>query len=421
MQKQKLTVATLNNFIHLALLILLVTSVSGCTTISNWFADDEEIEIRTLPELTNQFESNIIWSESVGDGVEDYFSRLSPTVGYDKIFAASREGIIVALDPKTGKEIWETEVSRKSREKKFLNLYGLFPSTVSAKVSGGLLVAYNSVYFGTEDGLVYSLDQEDGSVQWQTQVPSEVIAKPAADAGVLVVNTVAGTLIGLDSQTGEIKWQTESDVPPLTLRGVSSPAAAAGGAIVGLSNGRVRVNILESGLTAWEAIVAKPTGATDLERIVDIDTQPLVFGGTVFVVSFGGSLSAIELRSGNVIWTREYASFRNVSISGNRLFVTDKNSNLYAIDRRNGVELWSNGQLRKRGLTSATAIDDFIAVGDKFGYLHYFTQDEGQYVSRIDIGGNDEDEGIYVEPVLFDDKLIVKTREGDLNLVEIVK
>lgn len=421
MQKQKLTVATLNKLTYVALLTMLITSISGCTTISNWFADDEEIEIRTLPKLSNQFESRVVWSERVGDGVEGYFSRLSPAVGDNKIFAASREGVIVALDPATGKEIWETEVSRKSREKKLFNLYGLFPSTISAKVSGGLFVAYNSVYFGTEDGLVYSLNQEDGTVNWQTQVPSEVIAKPAADAGVLVVNTVAGTLIGLDSQTGAIKWQTESDVPPLTLRGISSPAVASGGAIVGLSNGRVRVNILESGLTAWEAVVAKPTGATDLERIVDIDTQPLVFGGTVFVVSFGGSLSAIELRSGNVIWTREYASFRNVSISGNRLFVTDKNSNLYAIDRRNGVELWSNGQLRKRNLTSATAIDDYIAVGDKFGYLHFFTQDEGQYVSRIAIGDDDEDEGIFVEPLLFEDKLVVKTREGDLNLVEIVK
>lgn len=417
MLKHKQQVAMLNKFVKPSAAILLALSLGGCSTISGWFQDDEEQEVRQLPEITMEFETKVKWSESVGDGVENYFSRLSPAVGYGKIFAADREGEIVAFEPETGKEIWSTNVSRKSKESSITNLYGLFAGTVSAKISGGLTVAYNSVYFGTEDGVVYSLNHEDGSVNWQTKVPSEVIAEPAAESGILVVNTVSGTLLGLDVNTGEIKWQNDSDVPPLTLRGISAPAASAGGAIVGLANGRVRVSILESGLTAWEAVVAKPTGATELERIVDIDSKPLVFGGTVFIVSYGGSLAAIELRTGTVIWNREYASYRNVTIDGNRLFVTDNSSNIYAIDRRNGVELWSNGQLRKRNLTSATPVGDYIAIGDKFGYLHYFTQDEGKYVSRIVIGNDDEDEAIYGEPIYVDGIFVVQTRDGEINVV----
>ena len=407
----------LNKLVKPSAVILLVFSLSACSTVSNWFADEEELEIRKLPEITMEFESKVIWSESVGDGVENYFSRLSPAVGYGKIFAADREGEIVAFNPETGKEIWSTSVSRKSKESSLSNLYGLFAGQVSAKISGGLTVAYNSVYFGTEDGIVYSLNHEDGSVNWKTNVPSEVIAEPAADSGILVVNTVSGTLMGLDANTGEIKWQNDSDVPPLTLRGISAPAASAGGAIAGLANGRVRVSIIETGLTAWEAVIAKPTGATELERIVDIDSKPLVFGGTIFLVSYGGSLAAVELRTGNVIWNREYASYRNVTIDGNRLFVTDNNSNIYAIDRRNGVELWSNGELRKRNLTAATPVGDYIAVGDKFGYLHYFTQDEGKYVSRIAIGDDDEDEAIYNQPIYVDGYFVVQTRDGEINVI----
>jgi outer membrane protein assembly factor BamB len=417
MLKHKSQVAMLNKLVKPSAAILLAFSLSGCSTVSGWFADEEELEIRKLPEITMAFESKVKWSDSVGDGVENYFSRLSPAVGYGKIFAADREGEIVAFDPETGKEIWSTNVSRKSKESSLSNLYGLFAGRVSAKISGGLTVAYNSVYFGTEDGLVYSLNHEDGSVNWKTNVPSEVIAEPATDAGILVVNTVSGTLMGLDANTGEIKWQNDSDVPPLTLRGISAPAAAAGGAIIGLANGRVRVSILETGLTAWEAVIAKPTGATELERIVDIDSKPLVFGGTIFLVSYGGSLAAVELRTGNVIWNREYASFRNVTIDGNRLFVTDNNSNIYAIDRRNGVELWSNGDLRKRNLTGATPVGDYIAVGDKFGYLHYFTQDEGKYVSRIAIGDDDEDEAIYNQPIYEDGYFVVQTRDGQINVI----
>lgn len=407
----------MNKHIKSSAIVVLVVALAGCSTVSGWFTDEEELEIRKLPEIQQQFETEVVWSESVGDGVENFFSRLSPAVGYGKIFAADREGYIVAFDPSNGDKIWQQRVSRKSRESKIWNLYGLLAGQVSAKVSGGLTVAYETVYFGTEDGIVYALDQETGDVKWQTNVPSEVVAPPAVDSGIVVVNTVSGALVGIDSITGNVLWQNDSDVPPLTLRGVSAPAAAAGGAIVGLANGRLRVAILETGLTAWEAVIAKPAGATELERIVDVDSKPLILGPTAYVVSYGGALAAVELRSGNVVWTREYASYRDIAMGANRLFVTDNSGNLYAIDRRNGIELWSNGQLRKRNLTSATVVGDYIAVGDKFGFLHFFTQDEGVYVSRIAIGDDDEDEALYNAPVYADGLFVVQTRDGEVKLL----
>ncbi|WP_371196142.1 outer membrane protein assembly factor BamB [Glaciecola sp. SC05] len=404
----------MNNSVKILGLVLLL---SGCTTVSNWFADDEEIEIRTLPVIDMAFETQVMWQRDVGDGIEGYFSRLSPAVGYGKIFAADREGTIVALSPDTGKEIWKLDISTRSTRSYIGNLYGLFAGRVSAKVSGGITLSYERLFIGTENGEVLAINQADGSIEWRTKVPSEVLAAPAVDSGIVVVNTVAGILLGLDANTGEIKWQNESDVPPLTLRGVSAPSAANGGAIVGLATGRLQVSIIESGLTAWEQVIAKASGATELERIVDVDSKPLVFGGTVFVISYGGALSAVELRTGQVIWSREYASFRNVSIAGNRLFVTDNGSNVYAIDRRNGVELWSSGELRRRNLTEATPVGDHIVVGDKFGFLHWFTQDEGKYVSRMEVGDDDEDEGIYVAPIYQDSVLVVQTRDGEVNRI----
>jgi len=408
-----------NKFAKASVLGCFLLTLGGCSTISGWFADDEEIEIRKLPELTMAFQNEVLWSESVGDGVEDYYSRLAPAVGYGKVFAADREGYIVAFNQETGEQVWIQRVSRKSRESKLLNLYGLLAGQVSAKLSGGLTVAYETVYFGTEDGVVYALDEATGEIKWESKVPSEVVAAPSVDSGIVLVNTVSGVLVGLDAESGEVKWQNESDVPPLTLRGISAPTAAAGGAIVGLANGRLRVAILESGLTAWEQVIAKPSGATELERIVDVDSKPLVFGASVYVVSYGGSLSALELRTGNVIWSREYASYQDIAISGNRLFVTDNGGNLYAIDRRNGIELWSNGQLRKRTLSSATAVGNYVAVGDKFGYLHYFTQEEGTYVSRIAVGDDDEDESVYTAPVFNDNILVVQTRDGQVKRLSV--
>ncbi|MEM0911424.1 MAG: outer membrane protein assembly factor BamB [Pseudomonadota bacterium] len=402
-----------------ALVGLLVLFLSGCTTISNWFADDEEVEIRTLLPLQNQFEPQVLWDKSIGDGTDEFFSSLRPAFDYGKVFAADRAGRIYALDPDDGDRIWRQDISERSKERRLTNLYGLFAGRIPAKVSGGLTVGYRSVFFGTENGEVVALNESDGSVKWRTRVTGEVLAPPAIDEGIVIVNTVAGLLIAIDAESGEIKWQNENDVPPLSLRGISAPAAANGGAIVGTASGRLIVNLIDSGLTAWEQQIAKPTGATELDRIVDIDSTPLVFLGNIYAISYGGALASVEIRTGQVVWNREYASYRDLSLEGNRLFISDINSNLYAVDRRNGVELWSNSALRRRELTSAVPIRGYVAVGDKWGFLHFFNQSDGQYVARVRIGGDDEDEGIFSSPIAFEDKLLVQRKDGDLFLLEV--
>lgn len=396
---------------------MLALSLSGCATVSDWFADDEELEIRRLKPIETAFTPEIKWDIDVGDGVQDYFSRLAPAVAYGKVFAASRDGIVVAVDQETGKKIWEQDFANYENYsfKKAMLWYS--NRAVSAKISGGLSVAYQSVYFGTEDGYVYALEEATGELKWKVGVKGEVISAPAIDAGIVLVNTTSGHLIALNPENGEQKWVTESDVPPLTLRGVSAPAADSGGAIIGTPSGKLKVSILETGMVAWETQIASPSGATELERIVDIDVKPLVFGGNVFVVSYNGTLSAVELRTGQVIWTREYGSYRNISISGNRLFVVDNSSNIFAIDRRSGVELWSNVGLKDRNVTSATPHGNYVVVGDMFGFIHWFTQDEGKLVAQLAVGNDDEDEAIFSGPISAENILYVQTRDGKLAAV----
>lgn len=399
------------------LVIFLAVSLGGCATVSDWFADEDELEIRRLKPIEAAFQPVVKWEAEVGDGVQDYYSRLAPAIGYGKVFAASRDGLVMAFDPESGKRLWKQDFANYDNYsiKKALLWYS--NRAVSAKISGGLTVAYETVFFGTENGYVYALEESTGKLKWKVGVLGEVIAAPAVDDGVVLVNTTSGHLIALNPDTGAQKWMTESDVPPLSLRGVSAPAAGSGGALVGTPTGKLKVSILETGLVAWETQIASPSGATELERIVDIDVKPLVFAGNVFVISYNGTLSAVELRTGQVVWTREYGSYRNISIAGNRLFVVDNNSTLFAIDRRSGVELWSNVALKSRNITSATPHGEFVVVGDKYGFVHWFTQDEGKLVAQLEVGGDDEDEAIFTGPVSDNVNLYVKTREGKLAAI----
>lgn len=396
----------------------LLMSLAGCTTINNWFLDDEEIEIRTLEPIDARFSINTVWEKQISGGFNKYFSRLRPALGYDLVFAANRHGTVAAYDEQSGKRVWERDFATFDNDGFFSAISNLWASGVSAKIAGGLAVSYEKVYFGTEDGLVFALNAKTGETVWQSQVKGEVIAAPAIDENVVLFNTGSGVLFALDAATGEPLWSYESDVPALTLRGISAPTANNGGAIVGTASGKLVVNIINSGQTAWEQAIAAPSGATELERIVDIDSQPIVVGGVVYVISFDGTLAAVEFRSGRVMWKREYKSYLNLAVDGNTLFVTDVNSNVYAIDRRNGVELWSQSGLKQRQLTAPEPVPGYIVVGDGFGFLHWIDKDDGKIAARIDLGGNDEDGAIYVSPLGKGNRLFVVTREGQLFAVE---
>jgi outer membrane protein assembly factor BamB len=402
------------------LFLLLTSSVllSSCTTISNWFYDEEELEIRRLKPIEAQFTPTETWAVDLGVGIGKFYSKLRPAVAYDKVFAANRQGIVSAFEQTTGKEIWTKDFATYDEEGLTSGIRKLWSNGVSAKIAGGISVAYETVFFGTENGEVIALDANTGEQKWRKTVKGEVLAAPAIDAGIVLINTGSGFVFALNADSGEEVWSSESDVPPLSLRGVSSPAAVNGGAIIGTATGKLIVNILETGQTAWEQVISAATGVTELERIVDIDSEPLVSAGNVYVISYDGSLAAVELRTGRVIWKREYKSYRRLSLSGSTLYLVDVSSNVYALDSRNGVELWSQGALKDRLLTGATPIGNYLVAGDKFGYLHWFDQADGKIVARLKVGDDDEDEGIYHSPVVDGDILYTQTRDGKLVAIK---
>ncbi|WP_100643262.1 outer membrane protein assembly factor BamB [Alteromonas facilis] len=407
------------NIFKPSLLALGLIAVSGCSTISDWFADEEELEVRRLEPITEQFQPTKVWDKDIGHGVDAYFSRLQPALAYGNVYVANRQGDVYALEQSNGEKVWHRNFAVYPNEGFFSGLSSLWSSGISAKISGGITVVADTLYLGTEDGLVYALDANTGETKWQVDVRGEVLSAPAVESGIVIVNTGSGAMLALSSSDGRELWRTDSEVPPLSLRGLSTPVASNGGAIIGTPTGKLQVNILESGLMAWEQVISAPSGATELERIVDIDAKPIVFAGNIYTISYGGTLAAVELRTGRVIWKREYASYQSIALAGNNLYVVDNNSHVYAIDRRNGVELWSQGRLKGRELSAPATMGEYVVVGDKYGFLHWLNQADGTLVARYALGDDDEDESVFVAPVVQGDTLFATTRDGVVAALQV--
>lgn len=384
-----------------ASIALCMATLVGCSS-----SDDEEELV--LPEIVNQFETNVVWQESIGDGVEHYFSRLTPAIYKDHVFVASRDGDIEALSVETGDTLWETDVRENST-------FWPWESDISAKLSGGILQAYGKLFVGSEHGFLIALDRETGEVVWRKNVPGEVLASPAAGDGLIFVNLGSGKLLALHPDTGEERWSHEQEVPPLTLRGQSSPTVANGGVLVGLETGKLSVLISESGYSAWSAEIATPKGASEFERLVDVDTRPLISGPYAYAIAYNGNLAAVDIRSGNVVWKREYSSYREISMDALTIYVVDSDGVVYALDKTSGIERWSQPALRGWYLTGPAVAGNYLALGDQEGNLHWLNKESGELVSREDFDSS----GFFVEPIVADDKLILYTRDGEVSAVTI--
>jgi len=367
---------------------------------------------KTLPaelvDIDEKFSPKVLWEKSVGDGVGDYFSRIKPIAAYDKIFTTSRNGDTYAFELESGKEVWKVDLSNVDKNNSF------FDSSKPALISGGPAVGINKIFLGSENGEIFALNEEDGSLAWQGKLKGEIIAKPGIDSGVLVVNSASGILKAFNATNGEELWSIEQDIPALTLRGISSPAVASGGVIVGSADGSVSVYLLDSGQQGWTAEVGEATGSTELERVIDIDSPPLIFGDKVYIVSARGNLVALDIRSGRILWKRQYSSFRELAISGNNIYLTDVKGHIYAIDRLDGLEKWSQLALTNRDVTGPAAVGDYVVVGDFEGYLHWLDRDSGEIVARHIVDSS----GLHSTPTVVNDVLYIQSRDGDLQAIK---
>ncbi len=341
-------------------LLFLVLS-AGCS----WFGgSDNSLPPAELKAVAQPMEIRSLWEAQIGAGAKSQFIRLTPALVDGRLYAASFDGAVVALDALSGQRLWETQTQ--------------LPITGGVGVSGNGLVL-----FGSNKGEVVALRQENGQEAWRAQVSSEVLAPPRAASGIVVVRTGDGKFTGLDARTGERRWVYAHVLPALSLRGDAPPLLTQNLVIAGLETGKLLVLSLDKGLPVTEKTIAPPRGRTEIERLIDIDAEPKIFGDTLYMVAYRGSIAAIDMRSGNLLWNRELSSYAGLDVDARQVYISDETDAVLALDRRNGGTLWKQAEMTGRRLSAPVATDQHVVVGDFEGYLHWLSKDSGQIVGRI--------------------------------------
>ncbi|MAO41049.1 MAG: outer membrane protein assembly factor BamB [Pseudohongiella sp.] len=377
--------------IKLALLLTLAGVISACSL----FSDDETEQPRELTDINEQFELERVWSVNVGDGQGEGYNRLAPAIDGQNIYAASADGTLMAINKETGRVLW--------RERTDL------------PITGGVGAASGLVLVGTLDARVVAFNQSSGEQMWTTAATSEVLAAPQTDGLRVVVQTIDGRLIGYDARDGERLWIYENTVPALSLRGTSKPLITGNRVIAGFANGLIAAVDITNGNLLWEERVAIPQGRYDIERIIDIDGNPTLFGGVVYVSSFQGNLMGLDVQTGRIVWGMAGSSYNALALGLGNIYWVDANSHVFAVQNNSERTVWENDDLRLRKVNSPVTFNNYLAVGDFEGYLHVLSQIDGQIVARTRIDRS----GIRGEIISEGRNLYVFTNSGRLSALRL--
>ena len=393
---------------HLPLALLLTAVASGCS----WFGGgDGEVEIKPnpIPKFSREVKLEVVWSRKIGGGVDDRAIRLRPAIYGGRVFAASADGNVKALEKDSGRVIWTVEVKRLIGEK---SLASGFTKDLDTIV-GGVGAGGDLVVVGTGAGEIIALNQSDGSLAWRTGTSSEVLAPPQIEDDLVVVQTIDGKIAAHDAIDGERRWLYTTSVPSLTLRGTATPLIVGDFVVSAFANGRVVFINKETGLAELERRVAVSQGASDLERLVDIDGAMTIIGDRVYLASFQGRLVSIDMTTGQILWAEDASSTEGVSSGFGNVYLATEDSRVAAYDADNGRDGWNVDALLHRDITAPVTLGSYVATTDFEGYIHLLAQSDGRFV------GNRKFDTVKAGLVAEDGRLYAMGDKGSLAVLEI--
>ena len=355
--------------------VCLALLLGGCETMSSWIPSIPvpslawlgigrgHKKLGPLPDFVAKATPRVDWQ--VGLGGKGGFG-FAPAVRKDVIYAASPDGTIVSVDASTGKQNWRITAERK--------------------LSAGVGAGTNSVVVGTDKADVFAFDTS-GKPIWKGKVSSEVAGPPTNAENIVVVWSLDGKIFALNEADGSRKWVYQRTVPPLTVRRFAGGVASRGGLFTGTAGGKLLAMDLATGALGWEANVATPKGSTELERIADVTSLPVVEERQVCAAAYQGRVACFEVVRGNTTWSRDFSSLSGITIDNRYLYLTSDDGAIHALDKTTGASAWKQDKLAARFPSGPAVIGDYLGVVDAEGYLHLLDRNDGSLVGRVATDG----------------------------------
>ncbi|QRN92829.1 PQQ-binding-like beta-propeller repeat protein [Archangium violaceum] len=269
------------------------------------------------------------WTPLVNPSLLEYSPREDAQPAYDakneRVITLTRDGLVRSLGAE-GQEAWRFKVGNR--------------------FYAGATVDDTLVYVPSTDGVLYALDTKTGEPKWKYAAGEALATVPVLTDELVLVASQSDTLFAVKRATGELAWLYRRDPPAgFTIHRASTPTVRGQTAWVGFSDGTLVSLDLTDGGVRWEKSLAPKSG-----QFVDVDTAPVLDeAGHVYAASYSGGLYALDAESGDVLWTSVAQGITSLLVHGGVVVAVGDNR-LDAYLAESGKLLWSNPLQERAGL-----------------------------------------------------------------------
>jgi len=379
-----------------AVMMVCCIFLHACTQVDNYMlGKDNTPKPKVLEPIKSRVTLRTHWSTSIGKSNKTItYLKLKPVIQGNIIYTADASGMINALDKSTGKIVWSNQLH--------------------TGIISGPTVAEGFIALGTDASDLVILNQKTGIKVWETHLSEDALSKSAIHNHHVFTKTIDGHLYAFELATGKKLWVSEHGAPSLILKAGSSPVIMGELILVGFSDGKLDAIDMKTGRVIWQRSIAYATGASDVERLVDIDADPIIRGSTVYLASYQGFVGALNLTDGQFVWNKPASIYKNMAMDSNALYVTDSRDVLWAFNIQTGQVIWKQNALKARGVTEPLLMGNRLIVGDKTGYLHVISIENGELIGRTQLNG-----AIIISPDVSGQMVYVMTANGILHAVTV--
>ena len=293
-------------------------------------------------------------------------------------------------------------------------------------VTSSPTVVDGTAYFGDWAGDVHAVEVATGEEAWSTTLGGSVIGSLPVDGDALFASS-GTTVFRLDRASGEVAWEASADDHPFAMAS-ASPVVADGVVLQGLASGEVtfpqddytftgsisafdaesgdrlwRFDTTPGDETAGAGVGIWSTPAVDVERgVVYVGT-----GNTYEEPSapLADSLLALDLHTGDVVWTRAFTSPDVFSA---------------------GVPGGPDADVGAAPMLWTTGDRDLVGVGDKAGVFHTLDRETGEVVWETTLTPGSAFGGVNGSSAFVDGTIVASSNVGDpatnapTNVVDVV-
>lgn len=378
------------------LVFLSLIGLQACTPVQDYMlGKDNTPQPSPLKEIKPKVKVATNWTVPVGKKNSDTsYHKMKPVVRGEVIYSASPDGQVQAMNLKDSKVLWSKDIG--------------------AGIVSGPTVAEGIIALGTDNSTLLILNQANGKEIWHQKLSNEILAKPIISHQKVIAKAIDGNLYAFDLVNGEKLWVADHGAPSLILKASSSPVVLGDLVLVGYSDGKLDAVNIESGQVMWQRSIAYPSGASDVERLVDIDADPIVKDDVAYLATYQGYIGALSLKDGQFLWRKPASTYKNLVLFGHTLYMTDADDVLWSIDSKSGRVNWQQRKLKARGLTEPVLVDNHLAVADKTGLVHILSPKTGEIIGRSQLSG-----AVISSPMVASNKLYIQTANGMLNQLSV--